>query len=314
MARVKRGVHSKKSHKAVMNRAKGFRGARSRRFKVAKEAVMHAERYAYRDRRARKGDFRRLWITRINAAARMDGLSYSRFMHGLKLAEVDVDRKILADLAVREPAGFSALVGVAKDALGEVDTTSGGPTTADEPTRSSADVAGGVAGTSSVDAVESDEIVDEARAPVEADGDEAEVADATDEVEVEENVLVETEEHDEVDLTDDESAASADESDDAADEADDGAVNADDESPFGEGSAKADDDGAGPEGWSIKGNADSMLYHTEESPYYGRTKAEVWFETETAAAEARFERWDHTAPADDADVEVSEEDADAEEE
>ena len=117
MARVKRGVHSKKKHKAIMKRAKGFRGARSRRFKVAKEAVYHAERYAYRDRRSRKGDFRRLWIQRINAAARQDGLSYSRFMHGLKLAGIEVDRKNLADLAVHEPAAFSALVTSAKGAL-----------------------------------------------------------------------------------------------------------------------------------------------------------------------------------------------------
>lgn len=119
MARVKRGVHSKKKHKAIMKRAKGFRGARSRRFKVAKEAVYHAERYAYRDRRSRKGDFRRLWIQRINAAARQDGLSYSRFMHGLKLAGIEVDRKNLADLAVHEPAAFSALVESAKGALDE---------------------------------------------------------------------------------------------------------------------------------------------------------------------------------------------------
>lgn len=117
MARVKGGVHAKKKHKAIMNRAKGFRGARSRRFKVAKEAVWHAERYAYRDRRARKGDFRRLWIQRINAAARQDGLSYSRFVHGLKLAGVELDRKVLADLAVREPATFSALVDTARGAL-----------------------------------------------------------------------------------------------------------------------------------------------------------------------------------------------------
>jgi large subunit ribosomal protein L20 len=117
MARVKGGVHAKKSHKAVMDRAKGFRGARSRRFKVAKEAVYHAERYAYRDRRARKGDMRRLWIARINAAARQEGLSYSRLMHGLKLAEVEVDRKNLADLAVHEPAAFAALVASAKAAL-----------------------------------------------------------------------------------------------------------------------------------------------------------------------------------------------------
>jgi large subunit ribosomal protein L20 len=119
MARVKRGVHGKKSHKAVLDRAKGFRGARSRRFKVAKEAVMHADRYAYRDRRQRKGDFRKLWIARINAAARQEGLSYSRFMHGLKLAEVDLDRKVLADLAVRDSAAFGELVAVAKAALDE---------------------------------------------------------------------------------------------------------------------------------------------------------------------------------------------------
>ncbi len=117
MARVKRGVHAKKSHRAVLDRAKGFRGARSRRFKVAKEAVQHAERYAYRDRRARKGDMRRLWIARINAAARQEGLSYSRLMHGLRLAEVEVDRKQLADLAVRDEPAFRALVGVARQAL-----------------------------------------------------------------------------------------------------------------------------------------------------------------------------------------------------
>lgn len=123
MARVKRGVHAKKSHRAVLDRAKGFRGARSRRFKVAKEAVYHAERYAYRDRRARKGDFRQLWITRINAQARVEGLSYSRFMHGLKLAAVDLDRKVLADLAVRDQAAFAALVETARAAL-EADASS----------------------------------------------------------------------------------------------------------------------------------------------------------------------------------------------
>ncbi len=119
MARVKGGVHAKKSHRAVLDRAKGFRGARSRRFKVAKEAVYHAERYAYRDRRARKGDMRRLWIARINAAARQEGLSYSRLMHGLRLAEVEVDRKNLADLAVHDEAAFRALVVVARGALDE---------------------------------------------------------------------------------------------------------------------------------------------------------------------------------------------------
>ncbi len=117
MARVKGGVQTKKSHKAVMDRAKGYRGARSRRFKVASEAVDHADRYAYRDRRTRKGDFRKLWISRINAAAREQGLSYNRFMHGLKLAGVEVDRKNLADLAVRDQAAFGALVATAKGAL-----------------------------------------------------------------------------------------------------------------------------------------------------------------------------------------------------
>ncbi len=117
MARVKRGVHAKKKHKAVLDRAKGFRGARSRRYKVAKEAVFHAERYAYRDRRQRKGDFRKLWIARINAAARVEGLSYSRLMYGLKLAEVQVDRKNLADLAVNDPSAFGELVTIAKGAL-----------------------------------------------------------------------------------------------------------------------------------------------------------------------------------------------------
>lgn len=117
MARVKRGTHGKKKHRAVLDRAKGFRGARSRRFKVAKEAVWHADRYAYRDRRARKGDFRKLWITRINAAARIEGMSYSRLMHGLRLAEIQVDRKNLADLAVRDPKAFGELVALARGAI-----------------------------------------------------------------------------------------------------------------------------------------------------------------------------------------------------
>jgi large subunit ribosomal protein L20 len=120
MARVKRGVNARKSHKAVLERAAGFRGARSRRFRVAKEAVQHAERYAYRDRRARKGEMRRLWIARINAAARLEGLSYNRMMHGLKLAGVEVDRKNLADIAVRDEAAFRALAATARQALDEV--------------------------------------------------------------------------------------------------------------------------------------------------------------------------------------------------
>jgi large subunit ribosomal protein L20 len=117
MARVKGGVHAKKSHKAVMERAKGYRGARSRRFRVAKEATFKAGQYAYRDRRAKKGEFRKLWIQRINAAARQEGMSYSRLMHGLKLAEIEVDRKVLADLAVHEPQAFGELVAAAKGAI-----------------------------------------------------------------------------------------------------------------------------------------------------------------------------------------------------
>jgi large subunit ribosomal protein L20 len=120
MARVKRGVNARKSHRTVLDRAKGFRGARSRRFKVAKEAVHHAERYAYRDRRARKGEMRRLWIARINAAARLEGLSYNRLMHGLKLAGIEIDRKNLADLAVRDEAAFRALAQQAHAALDAV--------------------------------------------------------------------------------------------------------------------------------------------------------------------------------------------------
>ena len=116
MARVKRGVHGRKSRRTVMGRAKGFRGAHSRRYRVANESVMHALRYAYRDRRRRKGDFRKLWITRINAAARRHGLSYSRFVNGLRRAEVEVDRKVLADLAVTDPQAFAALVKVAAEA------------------------------------------------------------------------------------------------------------------------------------------------------------------------------------------------------
>jgi large subunit ribosomal protein L20 len=116
MARVKRAVHSKKKRRAVLERAQGYYGNKSRSFKSANEAVMHAGNYAFRDRRARKGDFRSLWIQRINAACRENGTSYSRFISGLRLAEIEVDRKVLADLAVREPAAFAALVQAAGDA------------------------------------------------------------------------------------------------------------------------------------------------------------------------------------------------------
>jgi large subunit ribosomal protein L20 len=116
MARVKRGVHAKKKHRSVLAKAKGYYGHRSRTFRAANEAVMHAGQYAYRDRRARKGEMRKLWIQRINAACRVHGISYSRFINGLKVAGVEVDRKVLADLAVRDDAAFAALVEVARDA------------------------------------------------------------------------------------------------------------------------------------------------------------------------------------------------------
>jgi len=116
MARVKRAVPSRKRRRAVLEQASGYYGNKSRSYRSANEQVMHSLRYAYRDRRARKGDFRKLWIQRINAATREHGISYSRFISGLRLAEVDVDRKVLADLAVTDPTAFAALVAVAVDA------------------------------------------------------------------------------------------------------------------------------------------------------------------------------------------------------
>ncbi|MEM8903672.1 MAG: 50S ribosomal protein L20 [Actinomycetota bacterium] len=116
MARVKRGVHAKKKRRVVLNRAKGYYGNRSRSVRSANEAVMHSLQYAYRDRRARKGDMRRLWIQRINAAARQNGTTYSRLIAGLREAGVEVDRKMLADLAVNDPAAFSALCTKAQEA------------------------------------------------------------------------------------------------------------------------------------------------------------------------------------------------------
>jgi len=116
MARVKRAVHGKKHRRAVLEQAQGHYGNRSRSFKAANESVMHAGQYAYRDRRARKGDFRKLWIQRINAACRQHGMSYSRFIAGLKAAEIEVDRKVLADLAVTDSTAFAALVKLAAEA------------------------------------------------------------------------------------------------------------------------------------------------------------------------------------------------------
>ncbi len=117
MPRIKRSVHAKKKRREILEAAKGYYGARSRRYRVAKEQVMHSGVYAYRDRRDRKAQFRRLWITRIRAACRMTGLPYGRFIHGLALAGVELDRKVLADLAVTDPAAFASLVETAKAAL-----------------------------------------------------------------------------------------------------------------------------------------------------------------------------------------------------
>ena len=115
MARVKRSVHAMKKRREILEQASGYRGQRSRLYRKAKEQILHSATYAYRDRRAKKGDFRALWIQRINAAARAEGMTYNRLISGLKNAGVEVDRKILADLAVNDVATFNALVTVAKD-------------------------------------------------------------------------------------------------------------------------------------------------------------------------------------------------------
>ena len=132
MARVKRAVNAQKKRRVVLERASGYRGQRSRLYRKAKEQVTHSLGYAYRDRRAKKGDFRRLWIQRINAAARANGMTYNRFMQGLKVAGVDVDRKVLAELAVSDGAAFAALVVLARDAVPPV----GDQTVGDQATES----------------------------------------------------------------------------------------------------------------------------------------------------------------------------------
>lgn len=119
MARVKRSVNAKKKRREVLEKAAGYRGQRSRLYRKAKEQVLHSAVYNYRDRKAKKGDFRRLWIQRINAAVRAEGMTYNRFIQGLKAADVEVDRKNLAELAVSDPGAFSALIQVAKDNLPE---------------------------------------------------------------------------------------------------------------------------------------------------------------------------------------------------
>ena len=119
MARVKRAVNAQKKRRTLLKASKGYRGQRSRLYRKAKEQVLHSLNYAYRDRRAKKGDFRQLWITRINAAARVNGMTYNRFVQGLKAAGVEVDRKNLSEIAISDPAAFTALVDVAKGALPE---------------------------------------------------------------------------------------------------------------------------------------------------------------------------------------------------
>ncbi len=120
MARVKRAVNAQKKRRTVLADASGYRGQRSRLYRKAKEQQLHSLTYAYRDRKQRKGDFRQLWITRINAAARANDMTYNRFMQGLKLAGVEVDRKVLAEIAVSDPTAFTALVEVAKAAVVDV--------------------------------------------------------------------------------------------------------------------------------------------------------------------------------------------------
>ncbi len=117
MARVKGGVTARARHKKVIKLAKGYFGRKSINYKVANQAVMKSLSYAYRDRKAKKRDFRKLWITRINAACRLNDISYSKFIHGLKLANIDLDRKVLADIAVNDPASFTSIVEQAKSAL-----------------------------------------------------------------------------------------------------------------------------------------------------------------------------------------------------
>ena len=117
MARIKGGLNARKKHNRVLKLAKGYRGARSKQYRIAKQSVMRALATAYAGRKERKRQFRQLWIARINAAARMNGLSYSKFMHGLKLADIDINRKMLSEMAVNDPDGFKALVETAKAKL-----------------------------------------------------------------------------------------------------------------------------------------------------------------------------------------------------
>ena len=136
MARVKRAVHGRKHHRAVLEQAKGYYGNKSRSYRAANEQLLHSMQYAFRDRRTRKGNFRKLWIQRINAGARQNGMSYSRLINGLHVAGVEVDRKVLADLAVSDAGAFAALVATAQEALaaGTSGATRSGATSPDQAT------------------------------------------------------------------------------------------------------------------------------------------------------------------------------------
>jgi len=209
MARVKRAVNAHKKRRVILERAEGYRGQRSRLYRKAKEQVTHSLVYSYNDRRKKKGDFRRLWIQRINAASRANGLTYNRLIQGLKAAEVEVDRRMLAELAVSDANAFAALVNVAKAAL-PADTSAPAAKAAPK-----AKVAPAVATAPAVKAVVSEKpAIDGA---VAADGDEA------------------------------------------------------------------------PEGYAIKGNAESKKYHVPGSTWYNTTAAEYWFSTVEAAKAAGFE-------------------------
>ncbi|WP_017197989.1 50S ribosomal protein L20 [Arthrobacter sp. M2012083] len=209
MARVKRAVNAHKKRRVVLERAKGYRGQRSRLYRKAKEQLLHSFVYSYGDRRKKKGDFRRLWIQRINAASRANGLTYNRLIQGLKAAEVEVDRRMLAELAVSDANAFAALVNIAKAAL-PADTSA--PAAA---APKAAKVAPAAATATAVKAVVSEKpAIDGA---VAADGDEA------------------------------------------------------------------------PEGYAIKGNAESKKYHVPGSTWYNTTAAEYWFSTVEAAKAAGFE-------------------------
>lgn len=163
MARVKRAVNAHKKRRVILEHASGYRGQRSRLYRKAKEQVLHSLNYAYNDRRKRKNDFRKLWIARINAAARAHGMTYNRFMQGLKVAGIEVDRKVLAELAVSDDAAFAALVVLARQAV---------PAVADDAAAADDAVAGHA--TVADDAVADDAAVaDAGRTPATADGDAA---------------------------------------------------------------------------------------------------------------------------------------------